>query len=87
MTVAVTFPDGTIRQVISALKLERDRFVQTPINCDPHWKYVMRSGQWFASSRHGNVRIVPFTDRGCWWDDISQMHDQPDEVGPRRSAA
>lgn len=87
MTVAVTFPDGTIRQVISALKMERDRFVQTPINCDPHWKYVIRSGRWFAASRHSNITIVPFADRGCWWDNIPQMRDELQEYGPQRTAA
>lgn len=87
MSVAVTFPDGTVRQVIGVLKLERDGFVQMPLNCDPHWKYVLQSGHWVAASRHGKIRAIPMPERGCWWDDIAQMRDDADGMDGRRSAA
>lgn len=73
MAVAVTYPDGTVRTVISELRLEGERFVQSPINCDPRWKYVRQSGVWIAQGRHGQVHMMPLADRRCWWDSISQM--------------
>ncbi|MDX3911208.1 MAG: hypothetical protein QHC67_15525 [Sphingobium sp.] len=92
MTVAVIFPDGTIRQVIGALKLERDGFVQSPINCDPHWKYEWQSGHWMATARHGKIRSIPRPDRAAWWESISQMADddavtEHNEADAHRSAA
>ena len=87
MSVAVTFPDGTVRQVIGALKLERDGFVQSPLNCDPHWKYVLQSGRWVAASRHAKVRAISTADRSCWWDNIPQMRDDAEEHTARQSAA
>lgn len=75
MAVAVIFPDGTVRNVIGELRLEGGRFVQNPINCDPRWKYVRQSGAWIAQGRHGQVHMMPLTDRRCWWHSIPQMSD------------
>ncbi|AUW56723.1 hypothetical protein C1T17_00130 [Sphingobium sp. SCG-1] len=80
MAVAVMFPDGTIRNVIGELKLEGGRFVQSPINCDPRWKYIKQSGVWTAQGRHGQVHMMPLADRRCWWHSIPQMSDDVAEA-------
>lgn len=92
MSVAVLFPDGSVRQVVGALKLERDGFVQCPLNCDPQWKYVWQSGHWVATVRHGQIHAMPKAERKAWWEDIAQLADDAvaaplDEAGARRSAA
>ena len=92
MAVAVIFPDGTIKQVVAALKLEQGRFVQCPINCDPQWKYQLQADQWVARSRHAKIRALPKAEREAWWQGISHMADDVaprdhENIGPRRSAA
>lgn len=80
MAVAVMFPDGTVRNVISELRLEGERFVQNPINSDPRWKFIRRSGVWTAQGRHGQVHMMPLSDRRCWWHSIPSMADDVAEA-------
>ncbi|MES1984035.1 MAG: hypothetical protein V4461_03675 [Pseudomonadota bacterium] len=82
MTVAVVFPDGTIRNVMGMLKRDGQRFVQCPINCNPQWKYLWRAGRWVATRRNSKVRALALPEHGAWWETIPQMADGSFEISP-----
>lgn len=82
MTVAIRFPDGSIRDVPGQLvakpgKTDRTPvFVQIPVNCDPLWRYRQVGDAWFAFSRHANLSVLRPAGRE-WWQSIKQMDDRP----------
>lgn len=101
MSVPVFFPDGTQRRVMAELRLNLDRmpgmangrFVLCPINADPKWKYLWRSGRWIAQPRFGSLANTPAGEMTPWWAGIAIMADEDvatsrrEAIGPHRRAA
>lgn len=93
MTISVTFPDGSIRDVPSALRPVHDPigaipFRQVPLDCDPRWVFVEGAAGWAARPRRGSLAIFP-NAAGEWWRGISVMADtaaDQDRHQPPRAA-
>lgn len=81
MTIAVRFPDGSVRDVPSELRPVHDgapdappRFRHVPLDCDGRWIFVEKDGRWRARARHGSLAILsPQPDP--WWQGIATMDD------------
>ncbi|MDX3900081.1 MAG: hypothetical protein QHC40_06180 [Sphingobium sp.] len=81
MTIAIRFPDGTVRDVPGQLVADPVQagrvpsFVQVPVNCDPLWHYRKVEDCWLAFARHANVSAFAPAGRE-WWHSIPQMDDR-----------
>ena len=82
MTIAVQFPDGSIRNVPAQLREVGDphradalpTFERVPLNCDSRWAYHRRGNRWFARPRNGSLTALrPATAE--WWRAVPQMDD------------
>jgi hypothetical protein len=88
MTLSVTFPDGSIRDVPSALRPVHDPlgaapFRHVPLDCDPRWRFVEGAAGWEARPRHGSLAIFQGV-AGEWWRSIAVMVDAPAEEDRRQ---
>ncbi|WP_066696571.1 hypothetical protein [Sphingobium amiense] len=88
MTISVTFPDGSIRDVPSALRPVHDPlgatpFRHVPLDCDARWRFVEGATGWEAHPRHGSLSIFSSTPAE-WWRSVAVMVDAPVEQGRRQ---
>ncbi|HUD92008.1 hypothetical protein [Sphingobium sp.] len=90
MSIAVQFPDGSVRDIPGQLRQVDDdsfpnhppRFEQVPLNCDSRWLYYRSGKSWFARPRHGHLAAFrPAVDE--WWHSIEAMADS-EEAKPGR---
>lgn len=83
MAISVLFPDGSYAKVPAQLIGPRrgdgpmkEAFRQVPLNCDPHWLFLLEEGVWLAKPRHGpDVAHLPAREEPCWWEGIPQICD------------
>lgn len=80
MTIAVRFPDGSVRNVPAQLKevpalgsangqpvIER-----VPLNCDPVWRFQRVGDDWYAAPRSGSLSVLkPILPE--WWRTVRHM--------------
>lgn len=88
MTIAVQFPDGSVRNVPAQLREIGDplhpdalpAFERVPLNCDSRWTYHRRGKQWFAMPRSGSLTALR-PARTEWWRSVPQMDDDTPDGG------
>lgn len=93
MTIAVQFPDGSVRTVPGQLRVVEDAahpdgpplFEQVPLNCSSRWHYYRKGKGWFARPRTGHLSAfrVPQEE---WWRPVAAMADD-DDVPPKIGSA
>lgn len=82
MTISVTFPDGSIRDVPSALRPAlrqdgRSTFRNEPLDCSDRWRFVAGEAGWVARPRLGGVTLVGSAPADEWWQSVAVMADRP----------
>jgi hypothetical protein len=93
MSIAVQFPDGSVRHVPGQLREIEDAahpggpplFEQVPLNCSSLWRYYRSGKGWFARPRSGHLAAfrAPADE---WWRPVAAMADE-DSPSPRFGSA
>ncbi|SEI56854.1 hypothetical protein SAMN05518849_101111 [Sphingobium sp. AP50] len=94
MSIAVQFPDGSVREVPGQLWQVDDpangqpSFEQIPLNCDSRWHFYRKGRIWRARLRHGHLTALRQPEE-AWWEAIAILCDDRgrDEPGQWESAA
>lgn len=89
MTIAVQFPDGSVRNVPAQLREIGDplhphalpTFERVPLNCDSRWTFHRRGDRWFARPRSGSLTALR-PAKPEWWRSVPQMDDETPGDGP-----
>lgn len=94
MSIAVQFPDGSVRDLPGQLRQLDDpaapnrapSFEQIPLNCDSRWHYYRSGKNWFARPRSGHVTTFrqPVEE---WWRSIATMIDDDGPTPDRWESA
>ncbi|MFY9351267.1 hypothetical protein [Sphingobium sp.] len=82
MTISVTFPDGSIRDVPSVLRRlsganGRSAFRNEPLDCSDRWRFVAGAAGWIARPRLGGVALMGSAPADEWWRSVAVMADRP----------
>lgn len=85
MTISVTFPDGNIRDVPSALRPilgedGRTIFRNEPLDCSDRWRFVAEDAGWTARPRIGGVMLARSAEVDEWWRSVPVMAGHPAEL-------
>lgn len=88
MTIAVRFPDGSVRNIPAQLKEipnpsspdAQPSFERVPLNCDPVWRFQRVGDDWYATPRSGSLSLLkPILPE--WWRTVRHMN--MDDPTPR----
>ncbi|CCW17707.1 hypothetical protein EBBID32_20550 [Sphingobium indicum BiD32] len=93
MTIAVRFPDGSVRNIPAQLKEIPDAsspdtqpsFERVPLNCDPVWRFQRVGEEWYATPRSGSLSMLkPILPE--WWRTVRHMDDSAPRPGRQRQS-
>ncbi|MFC3440093.1 hypothetical protein ACFOKF_02580 [Sphingobium rhizovicinum] len=80
MSIAVQFPDGSVREVPGQLRQVDDPadgqpgFEQVPLNCDSRWHFYRKGRIWCARPRHGHLAAFRQPEES-WWEALAVLRD------------
>lgn len=94
MSIAVQFPDGSVRDLPGQLRQVdgpagphgAPMFEQVPLNCDSRWLYYRSGKGWCARPRSGHLAAfrAPVME---WWRSIASMTDDDGPTPDRWESA
>jgi hypothetical protein len=93
MTIAVRFPDGSVRNIPAQLKEipnpsshdAQPGFERVPLNCDPVWRFQRVGDHWYATPRSGSLSMLkPILPE--WWRTVQHMDDPAPRPGKQRQS-
>jgi hypothetical protein len=93
MTIAVRFPDGSVRNIPAQLKEIIDpastggqpSFERVPLNCDSIWRFERVGNDWYATPRNGSLSLLkPILPE--WWRTVRHMDDRAPRSGKQRQS-